>query len=139
MVSNVNAPRNNNASIFTAVICACLGVAAAGTPTYAHARRASAEVYRFESASVIRDGFGASVAVGLRKVRQEPRWLPRPAARAASASPAENSYRNDRSFASPHRVLVVTRLARAGLSDSSAQPPKALRAGPEEDAHALSN
>ena len=96
-----------------------------GTPLDAQARRVSAEVYRFESASVIRDGFGASVAVGLRKVRQEPRWLPRPIARAA-ATPAENSYRNDHSFAAPLRVLVVTRLARAGLSDSSAQSPKAF-------------
>ena len=119
----MNAPRNNNASIFTAVICACLGVVAAGTPLHAQAR---AEVCRFESASVIRDGFEASVAVGLRKVKEVRRWLPRPAARAA-ASPAENFYRNDRRpLAAPRQVLVVTRLARAGISDSSAQSPKAL-------------
>jgi hypothetical protein len=123
--SNVNAPRNNNASIFTAVICACLGVVVAGTPL--HASGARAEVCRFESASVIRDGFEASVAVGLRKVKQEGRWLPRPAARAAASSPAENFYRNDRRpLAAPRQVLVVTRLARAGLPDSSAQSPKAL-------------
>ena len=121
----MNATRNNNASIFTAVICACLGVVVAGTPTYAHARRASAEVYRFESASVIRNAFEASVAVGLRKVKEVRRWLPRPAAR-ASASPADNLYSNERPLAAPHKVLVVTRLARAGLSDSSAQSPKAL-------------
>ncbi|HKQ53419.1 MAG TPA: hypothetical protein VJT74_13675 [Pyrinomonadaceae bacterium] len=121
----MNAPRNNNASIFTAVICACLGVAVAGTPLYAHARRASSEVYRFESASVIRSSVTASVAVGLRKVKEERRWLPRPAARWASST-AKNSYRNDHSLASPLQLLVVTRLARAGLSDTSAQSPKAL-------------
>ena len=120
----MNAPRNNNASIFTAVICACLGVVVAGTPL--HASGARAEVCRFESASVIRDGVEASVAVGLRKVKEERRWLPRPAARAA-ASPAENFYRSDRRPpAAPSQVLVVTRLARAGLPDSSAQSPKAL-------------
>ena len=123
--SNVNAPRNNNASIFTAVICACLGVVVAGTPL--HASGARAEVCRFESASVIRDGFEASVAVGLRKVKEVRRWLPRPAARAAASAPAENLYRNDRRpLAAPRQVLVVTRLARAGLPDSSAQSPKAL-------------
>ena len=121
----MNATRNNNASIFSAVICACLGVVVAGTPLHAHARGARAEVYRFESASVIRDGFEASVVVGLRKLKEERRWLPRPAAR-ASASPAENLYRNDHPLAAPHQVLVVTRLPRAGLSDSSAQSPKAL-------------
>ena len=121
----MNAPRNNNAAIFTAVICACLGVLVAGTPLCAQARGGGAEVYRFESASVIRDGFGASVAVGLRKVKQERRWLPRPAARAAAA-PAQDSYRNDRPFASPLQLLVVTRLARAGLSNASAPSPKAL-------------
>ena len=124
--SNVNAPRNNNASIFTAVICACLGVVVAGTPFCAQARGARAENYRFESASVIRDGVEASVAVGLRKVKEVRRWLPSPAPRAA-ASPAENFYRNDRrTHAAPRQVLVVTRLARAGLPDSSAQSPKAL-------------
>lgn len=121
----MNAPRNNNASIFTAVICACLGVVVAGTPLHAQAR---AEVCRFESASVIRDGVEASVAVGLRKVKEERRWTARPAARAAAASPAENFYRSDRRrpLAAPRQVLVVTRLARAGLPDSSAQSPKAL-------------
>ena len=122
----MNAPRNNNAAIFTAVICACLGVVVAGTPFCPQARGARAENYRFESASVIRNGFEASVAVGLRKVKQERRWLPRPAARAAATAPAENSYRNDRSLATPLQVLVVTRLARAGLSNASAQSPKAL-------------
>ncbi len=122
----MNAPRNNNAAIFTAVICACLGVVVAGTPLHAHARGSSAEVYRFESASVIRNGFEASVAVGIRKVKEARRWLPRPAALDAATAPAENSYRNDLSLASPLQVLVVTRLARAGLSDSSAQSPKAF-------------
>lgn len=121
----MNAPRNNNASIFTAVICACLGVLVAGTPLHAQARGARAEVYRFESASVIRHGVEASVVVGLRKLRIADRWLPRPAARAA-ASPANDFYRNDRPLAAPLQAIVVTRLARAGLSDSSAQSPKAL-------------
>ena len=121
----MNAPRNNNASIFTAVICACLGVVVAGTPLHAHARGARAEVYRFESASVIRNGFEAAVVISLRKLKQEPRWLPRYVA-SASLSPAENFYCNERPLAAPHQLLVVTRLARAGLSDSSAQSPKAL-------------
>ena len=122
----MNAPRNNNTSIFTAVICACLGVLVVGTPTYAHARRASAEIYRFESASVIRNGFEASVVViTLRKLKQDGRWLPRPAVR-AEASPEENFYRNEKPLAGPHQVLVVTRLPRAGLSDLPAESPKAL-------------
>ena len=122
---NVDAARNNNASIFTAVICACLGVVVAGTPAYAHARGARAEAYRFESASVIRSGFQASVAVGLRKLKPEPRWLPRNAAR-DSASAADNFYRHDKPRAARDQVLVVTRLARAGLPDASAESPKAL-------------
>lgn len=121
----MNAPRNSNASLFTAVICACLGVVAAGTPL--HARGARAEVYRFESASVILDGVEASVAVGLRKVKEVRRWPARPAAALIATSPAENFYSNARRpLAAPFQVLVVTRLARAGLPDSSAQSPKAL-------------
>jgi hypothetical protein len=115
----VNAPRNNNASIFTAVICACLGVLVAGAPTYAHARRASSEVYRFESASVIRSTFSPSVVVTLRKLRRDGRWLPRPAAR-DGAPAGDNFYRNDKPLAALHSRLVVTRLARAGLSESLA-------------------
>lgn len=122
----MNAPRNNNASIFTALVCACLGVLVAGTPTYAHARRASTEVYRFENASVIRNRFEASVVVvTLRKLKLDDRWLPRPVPR-AEASPEENFYRNHKPLAGPHQVLVVSRLPRAGLSDSSAESPKAL-------------
>jgi len=121
----VNAPRNNNASIFTALVCACLGVLVTGTPLHAHARRATTEVYRFESASVIRSGFTPSVVVTLRKLKLDGRWLPRPAVR-AEASPDQNFYRNDKPHAALHQVVVVTRLARAGLSDSSAESPKAL-------------
>lgn len=121
----MNAPRNNNASIFTAVICACLGVLVVGTPLHAHTRRASSEVYRFESASVIRSGFEASVVVTLRKLKLDGRWLPRPVAR-AEASSEKNFYRNDKPLAALHQVIVVTRLARAGLSDSPAESPKAL-------------
>ena len=126
MSSNVNAPRNNNASIFTALVCACLGVLVVGTPLHAHARRVSTEVYRFENASaIIRSGFEASVVVTLRKLKSDDRWLPRPVARDA-ASPEENFYRNDKPLAELHQSLVVTHLARAGLSDSSAESPKAL-------------
>ncbi len=125
MSSNVNASRNNNASIFTALVCACLGVLVVGTPLHAHARLASSEVYRFENASVIRNAFAPSVVVTLRKLKQDDRWLPRPALRAA-ASPEENSYRNDKPLAERHQFLVVTHLARAGLSESSAESPKAL-------------
>ena len=122
----MNAPRNNNASIFTALVCACLGVLVAGTPLHARARGARAEVYRFESASVLRGRFEAAVVVvSLRKLKLEDRWTARPAPRAA-ASPAENFHLQDHSFADPLQLLVVTRLARAGLSDSSAQSPKAL-------------
>ncbi|HJU56113.1 MAG TPA: hypothetical protein VJ715_16130 [Pyrinomonadaceae bacterium] len=121
----MNAPRNNNASIFTALVCACLGVLVVGTPLHAHTRRASTEVYRFERASVIRTGFEASVVVTLRKLKLDGRWLPRPAVR-AEASPDQNFYRHDKPLAALHQVLVVTRLARAGLSDSSAESPKAL-------------
>ena len=122
----MNAPRNNNASIFTALVCACLGVLVVGTPLNAHARRASTEVYRFENASVIRSGFEASVVVvTLRKLKLDGRWLPRPVPR-AEASPEENFYRNDKPLAALHQVIIVTRFARAGLSDSSAESPKAL-------------
>ncbi|HYG78900.1 MAG TPA: hypothetical protein VD861_00850 [Pyrinomonadaceae bacterium] len=115
----MNAPRNNNASIFTAVICACLGVLVVGAPLDAHARRASSEVYRFERASVIRNAFQAPVIVRLRKSKLEGRWLPRPAAR--DGSPAEeNFYQNDKPHAALHSRVVVTRLARAGLSESLA-------------------
>jgi hypothetical protein len=117
MSSNVNAPRNNNASLFTALVCACLGVLVAGTPV--HARRASSEVYRFESASVIRRAFAPSVVVTLRKLKQDGRWLPRPALRAV-ASAEENSYQNDKPLAELHSRVVVTRLARAGLPESLA-------------------
>jgi hypothetical protein len=120
MSSNVNAPRNNNASIFTAVVCACLGVLVAGTPVHANVRRASSEVYRFESASsVIRRAFAPSVVVTLRKLKQDGRWLPRPLA-GTVASAEENLYQNDKPLAELHSRVVVTRLARAGLPESLA-------------------
>jgi hypothetical protein len=119
MSSNVNAPRNNNASIFTALVCACLGVLVAGTPVHANMRRASSEVYRFESASVIRRAFAPSVVVTLRKLKQDDRWLPRPALRAV-ASAEENFYQNDKPLAELHSRVVITRLARAGLPESLA-------------------
>lgn len=100
-------------------MCACLGVLVAGTPTYAHARRAAAEVYRFESASVIRSAFQAPVIVRLRKSKLEGRFVPRPAALDRGTA-VENSYRNDKPHAALHQVVVVTRLARAGLSESLA-------------------
>jgi hypothetical protein len=103
MSSNVNAPRNNNASIFTALVCACLGVLVAGTPVHANMRRAASEVYRFESASVIRNAFAPS----------------RPALKTV-ASPEENFYQNDKPLAALHNRVVVTRLARAGLPESLA-------------------
>ena len=119
MSSNVNAPRNNNTSIFTALVCACLGVLVAGTPVHANMRRASSEVYRFESASVIRNAFAPSVVVTLRKLKQDGRWLPRPALKAV-ASQNQNFYQNDKPLAALHDRVVVTRLARAGLPESLA-------------------
>jgi len=100
-------------------MCACLGVLVAGTPTYAHARRAASEVYRFENASAIRSTFAPSVVVTLRKLKSDGRWLPRPAAR-DGATAGVNFYQNDKPLASLHQVVTVTRLARAGLSESLA-------------------
>ena len=116
----MNAPRNNNGSILTALVCACLGVLVAGAPVHAHVGgRTAAEVYRFESASVIRNAFAPSVVVTLRKLKQDDRWLPRPESR-AGATPDQNFYQNSKPLAALHSRVVVTRLARAGLAESLA-------------------
>jgi hypothetical protein len=125
LITGVNAPRNTNASLFTTVLCACLGLLVAGTPLQAQARRAVAEVCQSENSSAIRSGFEASVVVSLRKLKQDDRWLPSAAARAARL-PAEISYRNTRPLTDHQQVLLVTRLPRAGLSISPAQLPQAF-------------
>jgi hypothetical protein len=122
---DVKATRNTNASLFTTVLCACLGLLIIGTPLQAQASRGTAQAYQSANASTLGSGFGASVVASLQKLRVDDRWLPDSAAQAEVLS-KEIFYRKTKPLAFNNQVLIVTRLPRAGLSDLSAEQPKAF-------------
>ena len=117
----MNATRNTNSSLFSTVLCACLGLLIVGTPLQAYAKLPATAQSAY--ASTIRSGCGASVVASLQKLKIDDRWLP------DSVAPLEGQtevilYQNT-NLVPNNQILIVTRLPRAALSDL---PAKSLAA-----------
>ena len=116
-MTDVNEPRNTNAPLSITVLCACLGLLITGAPAQVHARQAwaAAEGQHYVASST-RLRLAASAVSPLQVLKIDLPWLPDFAAR-AKALPETVLYQNSKALTDPTRVLLITHLPRAALSD----------------------
>jgi hypothetical protein len=121
--------RITNASLFVTVLSACLGLVMTGVPAHAHTQQGIASAVNRSQA----------LAVGVPPAQQ---LSPQQARKLAAVSnsyfqiaacqpphgePTEVVYQNTRALTGVNSILVVTRLARAGLAAlPKAEQPRAI-------------
>jgi hypothetical protein len=123
--------RNTNATLFITVLCACLGLLTAGAPVEAHARQASIEMAHNYRVSSIHLRLAASAVSSLQVLNVNERWLPDIEAQSQSRTKAI-LLRKRETHTRLNRVLTVTNLPRATLSDQPAKSPNAGLSRDEE-------
>ncbi|HUQ30730.1 MAG TPA: hypothetical protein VM095_01365 [Pyrinomonadaceae bacterium] len=121
--------RNTNATLFIPVLCACLGLLTAGAPAEARARQASIEMGHNYRVSSVHLRLAASAVSSLQVLNVNERCLPDIEAQSQSRTKAI-LLRKREAHTRLNRVLTVTNLPRAALSDESV---KSLTAGLSRD------
>ena len=111
----MNASRINT-SVFLA---ACLGLLIAGAPVEVHSRQSATQLAQ-HGTSFACLGLGASAVSSL-----QVHWNPASEIKLEPQS-TEILYQNTKALIENNQVLIVTRLPRAGLSDSPAKPLMAI-------------
>jgi hypothetical protein len=113
-MKDVTEPRNTNTTLFITVLCACLGLLTISVPAEARTRQA-ADVSVHYGAAGIHLRLAASAVSSLQALKTEDRWLPDSAAPAECSGKAKR-YPDSTVHTEINQILLVTHLARAGLS-----------------------
>ncbi|HEX8776395.1 MAG TPA: hypothetical protein VF735_22690 [Pyrinomonadaceae bacterium] len=117
--------RITNASLFVTVLSACLGLVMTGVPAHAHTQPGLAAAVNRSQALV---AGAASQPQQARKLAAVSNSYFQIAACQPAGEPAEVFYQNNKALTNLNRLLVVTRLPRAGLAPppTTEQQPTAI-------------
>jgi hypothetical protein len=107
--------RITNASLFVTVLSACLGLVMTGVPAHAHTQQGIATSVNRSQALVAGAASHQLSPQQARKLAAAANSYFQIAACPAACEPAEVLYQNHRALTDKNRILVVTRLPRAGL------------------------
>lgn len=129
----MNSSRHINTSLFVTVISACLGLLIVGVPVEGQVRRAADIKWSDKAPAGVKSLLNnkafisplASFVVQAQKIAAAYNPHSSFGSYGDRSEPVEISYQNSKALVRNNQVLIVTRLPRAGLSDSLAKSPAA--------------